>query len=80
MGVSDKHVCDECPANMYPPIWMLKQVSDLTLEDAMEAYDDGFDFVCEDGKVSFIYNTSFGISIYKQYSVDNLNISYLGRG
>jgi hypothetical protein len=33
------------------PKWLNTKVKDLTLEDAMQAHEDGVDFVCGDGKL-----------------------------
>lgn len=33
-----------------------KMFRDYTLEDAMQAHQDGFDVICKDGRVSLITN------------------------
>jgi predicted transcriptional regulator len=38
--------------------WINKRIKDITLEDAMEANNDGVDFVCMDGKLAQVVTDS----------------------
>lgn len=36
---------------MKTPKWLIRNVKDLTLEDAIEAHEAGISFICGDGKL-----------------------------
>lgn len=50
-----RQVTDKCAADMLSN-WHYKRINDLTIEDALQAYSEGFDCICADGKVQVLTN------------------------
>jgi hypothetical protein len=41
--------------------WMYKRMQDYTLEDALQAFDEGFFCICKDGRVRCLTNAEDNI-------------------
>ncbi len=51
-----KHIQSNPPAlNIYAP-WHFKRLKHFTLEDAEQAYKEGFCCVCSNGKIKYLTN------------------------